>query len=177
MLKPVIVSKKLCMLGSYGVGKSSLVRRFVYNKFDDKYLSTIGVQISQKILAPFEDSKKRNIQLKLILWDLAHIEKFNNIIKNYFRGTHGAIIVLDLTRPQTIEEIPIYLEPFLEQNPNASLAFVGNKKDLVDPDDPFTSQIEKIAKKYHAPHILTSAKTGEGVEQLFVNLGRQLVEG
>ena len=165
------------MLGSFGVGKTSLVRRFVYNKFDEKYLSTIGVQISQKQIPPVEHNYSGSIeQIKLILWDIAHIEKFNEVIKNYFRGSHAAIVVFDVTRSQTAKETDFFLKPYLEINPKSKLFFVGNKIDLVDKDAIDMEQLLHLAKAYKTSFVLTSAKTSENVERLFTKLGTLLLE-
>ena len=165
------------MLGSFGVGKTSLVRRFVYNKFDEKYLSTIGVQISQKQISPVETNYCGGTgQINLILWDIAHIEKFNEVIKNYFHGSHAAIVVFDVTRSQTVEETDVFLKPFLEINPTSKLLFVGNKIDLVNKNAIDMEQLLHLAKAYKTSFILTSAKTSENVERLFTKLGTLLLE-
>ena len=160
------------MLGSFGVGKTSLVRRFVYNIFDEKYLSTIGVQISHKTLnvPATEDTK-----LKFILWDIAHIEKFDNVIKSYFQGSHAGIIVYDVTRPQTFKRTEAFLKPYLEINPHSKLYFVGNKIDLVDKNGVDMEQFLQLTSKHKTSYLLTSAKTGENVEQLFSALGKLLI--
>ncbi|MBN1542697.1 GTP-binding protein [candidate division KSB1 bacterium] len=176
MKQPVTISKKICMLGAFGVGKTSLVRRFVYQKFDEKYLSTIGVQISQKLMPPVDLTGDRLQQHNFILWDLAHIEKFTPVIKNYFRGSHGAIIVFDLTRPEGMEQYSVFLDPYLQMNPDNPLVFVANKNDLFEGDPSTIEAIETLGRRFHAPHLLTSAKSGENVEEIFQRLSRQLVE-
>jgi small GTP-binding protein len=163
------------MLGSFGVGKTSLVRRFVYNKFEEKYLSTIGVHISHKTIEIKKPDSNSTYQLKLILWDIAHIEKFNAVIKNYFRGANGAIIVYDFSRPQTFENTKSFLEPFLEMNPASKIVFVGNKVDLVDEPDRLKNQLLPNIQPYKSPLVLTSAKTGDNVESLFHKLGTMLI--
>jgi len=170
------VSKKICMLGSFGVGKTSLVRRFVYNKFDEKYLSTIGVQISQKDVRSLKSNAGSEIHLKIILWDIAHIEKINDVIKNYFRGSHGAIVVCDITREQTFKDVDIFLNPYLEMNPGSKISFVANKIDLVDHDKLKMEQLLQIEKSYKTKFIFTSSKTAENVEELFINLGKSILE-
>jgi small GTP-binding protein len=165
------------MLGSFGVGKTSLVRQFVYRTFEEKYLSTIGVQISQKVLPPLKTEKNSDpAQLKFILWDLAQIEKFNSVIKNYFRGAHGAIVVFDLIRDLSMQDYQSFFVPFNEMNPNAEIVFVGNKLDLVEPDCDACKQIAEFAQKHNTSYFLTSAKTGQNVEKLFIQLGKQLLE-
>lgn len=166
------------MLGSFGVGKTSLVRRYVYGMFDEKYLTTIGVQISQKQISNLVHPRtKAVVQLKLILWDLAHIEKFNEVIKNYYRGSHGAIVVYDLTRPESFERTSEFLLPFRETNPNSRVIFAANKSDLLAPNHANrTLFLEKTRVKGDEYCIFTSAKNGEHVEDAFVKLGAMILE-
>lgn len=178
MSKSVEICKKICMLGSFGVGKTSLVRRYVYNMFDEKYLTTIGVQISQKQIPNLVHPRsKALVNLKLILWDLAHIEKFNEVIKNYYRGSHGAIVVYDLTRPESFERTTEFLQPFRETNPNSRVVFAANKSDLLTPDHANrTLFLNKASPKGDEYCIFTSAKSGEHVEEAFAKLGAMILE-
>lgn len=169
--KAITYSKKICLLGTFGVGKTSLVRRFVNDLFDDTYLSTIGVQIYQKELS--EIQAKEN--LKLIVWDLANIEKFTTTIKNYFQGAAGAIVVTDLTRTESYNKKHLYLNQFLEINPKASLIFAGNKIDLIDSNNAPESLV-KLAENYKSPYSITSAKTGSNVKAVFEILGKKILE-
>ena len=169
------ISKKVCMLGTFGVGKTSLVRRFVHQIFDERYLSTIGVQISSKSLAPIQTPVTgRIIHMNMILWDLAHLEKFDAAVKNYFHGAHGAIIVYDLTRPQTYGEYEALIGPFFETNPNAKSVMVGNKSDLSD-NEAARREIEDAAARLNCASFFTSAKTGEEVERTFMTLAEMLI--
>ena len=163
------------MLGTFGVGKTSLVKRFVYDLFSDKYLSTIGIQLHHKIL----DSRRLGSDtyyLNLLLWDIANIEKFTPVIKNYFKGASGAIIVVDLTRPNSFDSHQIHIDEFLKESPGAKLIFVGNKSDLVDSKNMGQEKLQALAANYHTPYILTSAKTGNNVEVLFTRLGKLLLD-
>ena len=173
--KPRILSKKICMLGTFGVGKTSLVRRFVYSIFEEKYLSTLGVQISQKQLTDLCPGSHKADQLNLILWDLANVEKFTPAVRNYYRGAAGAIIVTDLTRRETFDETRIHVREFLETNPDAVLIFAGNKADLVSEVSAGSPELQILAEKYDAPWLLTSAKTGDNVQELFEKLGEALL--
>lgn len=165
------------MLGSFGVGKTSLVRRFVYNKFEDKYRSTIGVHICHKTISiPARDDTNVRHQLHLILWDLAHVDKFNEMIKNYFRGAHGALVVFDITHPQNHHQSATFLKQFLEMNPQARLILVGNKIDLISKDQIEMEQLLQFTKTFQAPLLMTSARTGENVERLFNDLASQLLK-
>jgi len=170
------IKKKICLLGGYGVGKTSLVRRFVYNKFEEKYLSTLGVHISKKKIKLRRNDNDSSIYVELFIWDIANIEKFDLIVNNYLRGAHGAIIVSDISRPKTAESSSELLNKFLKVNNNAKYIFVGNKIDLIantefDKDN-FVSKIPNGKSHFH----FASAKTGENIEAIFSNLCLQLIE-
>ena len=161
------------MLGSFGVGKTSLVRRFVLDQFSDEYRSTMGVHIQKKSISL---SKHSSSGIKLILWDIAHVEEFDRTVKSYFQGSHGAIVVFDVTRPQSFKETDIYLKPYLEMNPKSKLIFVGNKIDLLDKDSYKMEQLLQISKTHNALSMLTSAKKDENVTELFQKLATLLIK-
>ena len=168
------IAKKICLLGDFSVGKTSLVRRFVYNLFDDKYISTIGVKVSRKTVAvPREQGI---VDLTMMLWDLAGSEEFNQVRASYLRGTAGAVLVCDLTRSETLDAIQTYIDDLHRISPNAHLVLAANKCDLVDQQQLTKEEIAALAQTIHAPHYITSAKTGDTVEDLFRDLGGMLVE-
>jgi small GTP-binding protein len=168
------ISKKVCLLGDFAVGKTSLVRRFVYNLFDDKYISTIGVKVSRKTVSiPRADEI---IQLTIMLWDLAGSEEFTPMRASYLRGAAGAVLVCDLTRSETLKNLSGYAEDLLTVNPDTQLVLAANKLDLVDQHQFTETQLESAATNFNnAPYYLTSAKTGDEVETLFRHLGRLLI--
>jgi small GTP-binding protein len=172
-------SKKVCLLGDFAVGKTSLVRRFVYDLFDDKYISTIGVKVSRKTVAVPRDDQI--VELTLMLWDLAGSEEFDRVRASYLRGSAGAVLVCDLTRPETLHGLRRYAEELLAASPGAQVILAANKRDLVEPfpaeDLPVLDleEIEREASRLESPYRLTSAKTGDDVEDLFRRLGQLLV--
>jgi len=161
-----MTSKKIILAGSFGVGKTSLFNQFIYSKFDDKYLTTIGVKVNKKVV----DIEGR--QLSILLWDIAGEVSQDKVPVTYFLGASGVIYVFDLSRPTTfknIEEDIKYLDSILK---GGVIRIVGNKKDLVTDE-----QLEKIREETPMPFdIATSAKTGENVEQLFFDLGKELLD-
>jgi small GTP-binding protein len=167
------ISKKVCLLGDFAVGKTSLVRRFVYSLFDDKYISTIGVKVSRKTVVVPRASQV--VDLTIMLWDLAGSEEFTPVRASYLRGAAGGILVCDLTRPETLANIGTYVDDLLGVNPNAQLVLAANKRDLVEQQLLTLVEIERVAAELNATYYLTSAKTGEEVETLFRHLGRLLV--
>jgi small GTP-binding protein len=168
------LSKKVCLLGDFAVGKTSLVRRFVYDRFDDRYITTIGVKVSRKTVAVVR--AYGTVELTMMLWDLAGSEEFDRVRASYLRGTAGAVLVCDLTRPETLDSLRTYQENLFNANPEAKLVLAANKQDLIEQQRLGTAQIEAFAAELDIPHYLTSAKTGDEVEQLFRQLGSLLVE-
>lgn len=163
-----VVQRKICMLGSFAVGKTSLVRHFVEGRFDDKYLSTIGVKISRRSVE-VDDEQSVN----LIVWDLAGGDEFLRGNTSYLRGSSGALIICDLTRPQTLQTAEQYAHQIRSTNPFVELIFLGNKVDLSAERQIRDEQLATVAEGFSSPYFLTSAKTGENVELAFALLAKR----
>ena len=161
-----LIQKKICLLGDFAVGKTSLVRRFVEGRFDDKYLGTIGVKISRKaITRPYG-------QLNLLVWDMTGGEDLDTKGRmSYLHGAAGALMVCDLTRKYTMDVFRKYVRQMRTLNPQVSLAFLANKVDLVNERVISDEQLWSISKELGGrSFFLTSAKTGENVETAFIHL-------
>jgi small GTP-binding protein len=172
------VEKKVCLLGDFAVGKTSLIRRFVHNAYDDRYLSTLGVKVSKKTLM-VKDFKKKpflKIDLTLMIWDLVGQKGFQSLKASAYKGTNGAFIVCDLTRPETIDSMEWWVDSLFEVTPHIPLIFLSNKVDLTDDVVPpeLRGKIEAIMKKYKGSFFSTSAKTGKDVEAAFESMGNKL---
>jgi len=168
-----VLSKKVCLLGDCAVGKTNLARRFVYDLFSDRYLSASGVKVSCKtVVIPHAHEP---VELTIMLWDLAASEEFSRVQASYLRGAAGAVLVCDLTRPQTLDRLRAYADHLLQANPAAHLVLAANKRDLVGRQQLTPEHIATVAASLQAACYLTSAKTGEEVESLFRHLGRLLV--
>ncbi len=161
-----MISKKIILTGSFGVGKTSLFNKFIYNRFDDKYLTTIGVKVNKKSIEI--DGK----EVSLLLWDIAGEVSQDKIPNSYFLGSSGIIYVFDLTRPSTYKNIANDIEYLQKMSNDATIKVVGNKLDLMDP-----SKVEELKSTLSTPwDIVTSAKTGENVEDLFHSLGKSFLD-
>lgn len=166
---PSIAQKKICLLGEFAVGKTSLVRRFVEGRFDDRYLSTIGVKISRRVI------ERSSGNLNLLVWDLAGSDEFNGQIQvNYLRGSAGALVVCDLTRRETLGGFQRYVDQFRAIGLNIPLVFVGNKMDLLEERAISPEELQSVAGVFQSPCLLSSAKTGENVETAFVRLAEMM---
>lgn len=161
-----MISKKIILTGSFGVGKTSLFNKFIYNKFDDKYLTTIGVKVNKKSI------EIEGKEISLLLWDIAGEVSQDKIPNSYFLGSSGIIYVFDLTRPSTYRNIASDIEYLNGMANDAIIKVVGNKSDLVTSDQ-IADIKETISNKWD---IITSAKTGENVEDLFYSIGKAFVK-
>ncbi|MEP0263189.1 Rab family GTPase [Dokdonia sp.] len=160
------VSKKVVLLGHFGVGKSSLLRRFVENTFSENYTVTIGVHIMKKEV----QLEKENITL--VIWDVEGTDDFTKYRPSYLMGASSFIYVFDASRPITYGDIKYNLEHLKEKFPHVPVHIIGNKVDLVD-----SKVILEELKAQNIQHsYLSSAKTGENVELLFENVAAQLLE-
>lgn len=158
-----MLSKKIILTGSFGVGKTSLFNRFISNTFSERYLTTIGVKVDKKTVYV------NGQEVAFVLWDIAGEISQEKVPKTYFLGTSAIVYVYDLTRPSTqlnIKKDLILLEKIL---PGCIVKVVGNKKDIATPE-----KIE-AALSNHSTDAITSAKTGEHVEDLFVSLAKELL--
>ena len=164
------IQKKICLLGDFAVGKTSLVRRFVEGVFEDKYLSTIGARVSRKVLTV------RSVPLTLLVWDLAGEERFAGVMNSYYRGAAGGILVCDLTRADTFPSLTDYAQAFWRINPHTPVAVVGNKVDLLEPRVITDAELAELAAQLGAFWLTSSAKTGENVQELFEQLGERLLD-
>jgi len=164
------INKKVCLLGDFAVGKTSLVRRFVYERFDDRYLSTIGVKVSRKTVVL--NQQNQLVDMGMILWDVAGSQEFNQLRASYLRGASGVVLVCDLTRPETFHHLPSYWDDLRQICPTAQVVLAANKEDLTEMRRQSIAEIEAYAANLHMPYYLTSAKSGDQVETLFRQLAQ-----
>ncbi len=158
-----MLQKKVCMLGSFSVGKSSLVRCFVESIFDEKYHTTIGVKVDKKIVnANGED-------VTLVLWDIHGEDVYQKMRMSYLRGMSGYLLVADGTRRQTLEDALALNERVVQEIGKVPSVLVLNKHDLADQwEIDSARQTQLTGEGWTIQH--TSAKTGDGVEQVFLHL-------
>ena len=167
-----IISKKICMVGDFSVGKTSLIRRFVERQFSDKYLSTVGVKISRKTVEFKAIEQQLEFKVQMLIWDLEGNTKFKAVTPMYLQGASSAIIVADVSRQVTVEHISDHVQLFLKVNPKGFVVVALNKSDLMEKeqllqivDDLVFPGEERILAAYP-----TSAKTGKNVDAIFHKL-------
>jgi small GTP-binding protein len=159
------LKKKICMVGAFGVGKTSLVRRFVDSIFDERYLTTIGVKIDRK------DVSVNGKSLTLMLWDLAGEDDLAQLNVSHLRGASGYILVADGCRASTLEKAAELQQRVTEALGPLPFVLVVNKADL---RDQWEVQGKQVAE-YGWPTFETSAKTGIGVEEMFLGLAVTII--
>lgn len=163
-----MIKKKICLLGYYAVGKTSLARRFVDETFSEKYLTTIGVKIDKKEVVIDNNS------IQLLIWDIHGEDRFQKVQKSYLIGTAGYLLVIDATRTESVD-IMFQLKKMAEESlKNAPFLVLINKSDLID--EIIVTPETLIELGINKNQILTtSAKTGENVEDAFRLLASQLL--
>ena len=160
------ISKKIALLGSHGVGKTSLINQFVFQKFPENYLTTIGLKVDKKTL------EIDDFRVDLVIWDIAGQDHMSNIPHYYLNGCSGVIFVMDLSRPSTYigsqSQVSVIKSVVGE---DAEVMVAGNKKDLLEP-----AELERVMEEIPIkPDFLTSAKFGENVDPLFHSLATKLL--
>ncbi len=165
-----MIKKKICMIGAFAVGKTSLVERFVSSIFSDRYMTTVGVKIDKKTVSTGNQS------IDLILWDIHGEDEFQKVRTSYLRGASGYFLVVDGTRRSTLDTAMTLYKRASEAIGNVPFICLINKADLsneweFDPIslNEFTDMEWTIMN--------TSAKDGRGVEEAFISLTRKMMEG
>jgi len=154
-------SKKVILIGNFGVGKTSLTRQFVYQKFSEEYLTTLGVKIDKKVMERGDDL------INLMIWDIAGEVTQTRVNTSYYLGSNGVLYVFDVTRPSTYEQMQADIEYVQKLLPNVPILRIANKADLLSPE-----QIAQLPVKYD---FLCSAKNNQNVEQAFGKLTEMML--
>lgn len=164
-----MLQKKICMVGAFATGKTSLVMRYVHSIFSEKYLTTVGVKIDKKTVNIAEK------ELNLIIWDIHGEDDFQKVRMSYLRGSSGYLLAVDGTRHETLEkalELQNRVEEAIGQVP---FLLVLNKWDLKDEWEIETAEIDELVQRQWNV-IKTSAKNGMGVEEIFQTLAKKVLE-
>jgi len=164
---------KITILGDAAVGKTSLISQFVEESFQEDYKPTLGANIVRK------DVNLNNARVRLIMWDLAGQEKYQVVRSMYFQGCQGALLVYDVTRYNTLDNINTkWLRDFKKHvKKKGAFVLIGNKSDLKDQRVIPTERGKELATKIKASHFIeTSAKLGENIEEAFSLLVHQILK-
>ncbi len=179
MEEPVLLRKKVCLLGDAAVGKTSLIRRYVHNQFDEKYITTIGTNVSKKdlkIVLQDQSNKIQNYDMTFAIWDIIGQKELQSFNINYFRNANGALVVCDVTRRDTLDSILMWTSSLFNTVGQVPLVFLANKYDLRNQADFEIDELNNIVNQFNASYFVTSALTGENVERAFYALGEAMVK-
>jgi small GTP-binding protein len=163
--------KKMCVIGEAAVGKTSLVRRFVLDKFDDRYIATIGTKTSAREI--MVKSPTHSVSLRLQIWDILGLRSFSKVQKSSYKGANGAFIVIDITRKGTLRTLDSWLLSLYKEAGEIPVVVLGNKVDLNPNFD--VNDIKRFVEDYGFPYYLSSARTGENVDSAFHKLGEMMI--
>lgn len=170
MNEPYDYLAKLLIIGDSGVGKSCLLLRFVENFFQETFVSTIGVDFKVKVF-----QVKNGSRIKLHVWDTAGQERFRTITSSYYHGSHGMIIVYDVTNRRSFQHIKSWLTEIIKHSPeNPDLLLVGNKTDLASQRVVSYEEGKKAAETLGIPFVETSCKSDCNVNKAFSILANKI---
>ncbi len=172
------VKMKVCFVGDFAVGKTSLAERFVHNRFRSAYVPTIGTQIMKKQFTLANPRGKGMVQIDMVIWDIMGQKGFRELLNEaYFHGTRAVLAVCDVTREETLEDLNYWIDSVYKVTGRIPVRILGNKWDLRHMLKTDEADIAALAKKYETGYNLTSAKTGRDVETAFYALAeRHIIE-
>ncbi|TET90425.1 MAG: GTP-binding protein [Methanomassiliicoccales archaeon] len=167
---------KVCLIGNGAVGKTSLVRRFVLNEFDDRYLYTLGTNVFKKEVMVISSNGQKT-KVTMMIWDIVgQRDLWHLFTKSYFKEADGGLAVCDSTRIQTARDLTDWIESLVDVCGSVPVTILANKIDLRGDVEVQEQGLSELAGRFDAPYIYTSAKTGENVEKAFDRIARQIIE-
>ncbi|UCG70442.1 MAG: GTP-binding protein [Thermoplasmata archaeon] len=171
------VRNKICFVGDGGVGKTSLIRRYVHDVFDDKYLATIGTKMTRKEIILDYPEKDVRFRIDAIIWDIMGQKAFKRLLHEaYFRGAKGILGVCSLTDSNSLKGLNDWVESIKEVVGEVPIVILANKSDLETEIRLENDEIEDIATSWGAQHLYTSAKTGDNVDKAFLAIGKEMIK-
>ena len=151
---------RISFLGDAACGKTSIINRYLENRFSDIHLTTIGLEKNEKKM-----KMKDGTQMKVILWDTAGQERFKTMTKTPIKASQGIVLVFDITKKSTFENLENWVKTIKENNNNAPVALFGNKSDMIDDIEVNTEDAEKYAKEKEMFFFETSAKENVNIKE------------
>ena len=169
---------KICLVGEAAVGKTSLIRRFVQDEFDDRYITTLGAKVSKREMV-FDLPDRKQIQMDITVWDIMGEKGFRDLLKDaFFHGAKGVLAVADLTRYSTLKELDDWIQGVFKVVGEIPVVYAINKIDLKDEVMILygDKEISEASRAFEAPYFYASAKTGENVDLVFRRLGTMVLQ-
>jgi small GTP-binding protein len=168
--------KKICLLGDAAVGKTSLVKRYVHDIFDDSYIATIGTKITKKDLFIRKPDQNISYHIKFTIWDVLGQHTFTAVKATAYKGTTGALLVCDITRPETLAHTKNWAKTLTKEVGDIPLILLVNKCDLDEERKITEKGINTVAQELGVNYCYTSAKTGDNAALAFRILAQALIE-
>ena len=176
MTTNVELVKKVCLIGDPGVGKTSLIRRFVTDLFDDSYISTIGAKVTGKMMTLDYPEREIQVNLNLMIWDVSGQKEYKQFHEMYLKGMEGVLAVADLTRHNTFDSLKASIHLADSTGKTVPMIFLMNKCDLAEPKEDDLRDVRTLASQMNIPVLVTSAKTSMNVELAFNELARMVLD-
>ena len=171
------LKSKICLVGDGGVGKTSLIRRYTLNVFDESYQRTLGTTVSKRVVEFDLPARDLRITMDMLLWDIMGQKGFRELLKDaYFYGARGILAVADVTRRETLLGLDDWIEGIEKIAGDVPIFIVANKGDLEGETAYGEREIRPVAEAYGCGFLITSARTGSNVEDAFLRLGERVAE-
>ncbi|UCG68913.1 MAG: GTP-binding protein [Thermoplasmata archaeon] len=178
MLETKSIKFKLCLVGEYAVGKTCLIRKYVFNEFSDGYISTLGAKVTKKRVSIQHPDTKEMVEVDLLIWDIMGQKGFRRLLQEaYFYGAQGIVAVCDNTRESTLSELESWIDGIHHKTQEIPTVFLGNKCDLIDLQQIGLNELKSFSEGYESPGAyLTSAKTGFNVDLAYNILSSKILK-
>ncbi len=168
---------KICLAGEGAVGKTSMVRRYVYDQFEDKYTVTLGAKVTRKSLT-LEDAQGRGTaHIDMAIWDVMGEKFLRELLREaYFYGAQGILAVCDITRADTLEDLGSWKTSIEKVAGEIPMVVLANKADLKEEAVLDKETLQAFTEGWDSTYLLTSAKTGKNVEKAFEELAQMVLD-
>ncbi len=177
MPEPYLLKSKICLVGERGVGKTSLIRRYVLDQFEDKYVRTLGAKVEKKTMRIDLAERHAQIDVSMAIWDIIGHVGFRQLLgDSFFNGAQGILAVADLTRRETLSILTGWVEAVESVAGKVPVVLVANKADLTTEAQFGAADLAEMANTFGCTYVLTSAKNGQNVEDTFVRLATQIAK-
>ena len=177
MTEPYLLKSKICLVGERGVGKSSLIRRYVLDQFDDKYIRTLGAKVEKKTMRVEVPERHAQVDIHMAIWDIIGHIGFRQLLgDSFFNGAQGILAVADLTRRNTLPVLTGWIEAVEGVAGKVPVVLVANKADLTAEAQFGVAELAEMASTFGCTYLLTSAKSGQNVEDAFLRLATEIAK-
>ena len=177
MTEPYLLKSKICLVGERGVGKSSLIRRYVLDQFDDKYIRTLGAKVEKKTMRVEVPERHAQVDIHMAIWDIIGHIGFRQLLgDSFFNGAQGILAVADLTRGNTLPVLTGWIEAVEGIAGKVPVVLAANKADLTAEAQFGVAELAEMASTFGCTYLLTSAKSGQNVEDAFLRLATEIAK-